>query len=84
MSVPVGMVGMGAYLPAKSIDAEGESQLATYLRNETLLPEEYIEEVDGKGLLPGTIETNYDGWEKQPWFEAWLRNLPEKKRDDPF
>jgi 3-oxoacyl-[acyl-carrier-protein] synthase-3 len=34
--------------------------------------------------LPGRKETNYDGWESQPWFDAWLERLPPKKRDNPF
>jgi 3-oxoacyl-[acyl-carrier-protein] synthase-3 len=84
LSTPVGMISMGAYLPAKGISTEQKGKLVTYLSNGTLLPTEYIEQIDELGHLPGSIETNYEGWEKQPWFETWLKNLPPKKRDEPF
>jgi len=45
---------------------------------------EYIDVIEEKGHLPGRVETNYDGWESQPWFDAWLESLPFKKREDPF
>jgi 3-oxoacyl-[acyl-carrier-protein] synthase-3 len=40
--------------------------------------------MEDSGCLPGAVETNYDGWESQPWFEAWLKNLSPKKQADPF
>jgi 3-oxoacyl-[acyl-carrier-protein] synthase-3 len=84
MSLSAGIVAMGAYLPAKTLSGHGKVQLVKYLANETLLPPEFIEQIDNRGQLPGRIETNYEGWQNQPWFETWLRNLPPKKRDDPF
>ncbi|MFQ6120731.1 MAG: 3-oxoacyl-ACP synthase III family protein, partial [Methanosarcinales archaeon] len=45
---------------------------------------EYIDEIKNYGHLPGRIETNYEGWESQPWFQSWLEKLPYKKREDPF
>ena len=84
MNASVGIVSMGAYLPAKEVDPKEKDKLVAYLREKTLLPGEYIEQLDSRGTLPGDIETNYDGWEKQPWFGAWLANLPPRKREDPF
>jgi 3-oxoacyl-[acyl-carrier-protein] synthase-3 len=84
MSSPVGIVSMGAYLPAKKISTDQKGILSAYLRGETLLPREYIEEIDNQNQLPGRIETNTDGWESQPWFETWLAKLPSNKRADPF
>ncbi len=84
MSLSAGIVAMGAYLPAKSLSDQGKTQLVQYLANETLLPSEYIAQIDDRAQLPGRIETNVEGWQNQPWFETWLKNLPSKKRDDPF
>ena len=84
MSSAAGMISMGAYLPARKLSSQRKSQLVTYLTNETLLQEEYVKQIDNNGQLPGRVESNYDGWEKQPWFQTWLKNLPLKKQDDPF
>jgi 3-oxoacyl-[acyl-carrier-protein] synthase-3 len=75
---------MGGYLPAKEVPENKRKDLVDFLRKETLLYPEYIEAIESSGHLPGKIETNYDGWESQPWFENWLETLPPKKRDDPF
>jgi 3-oxoacyl-[acyl-carrier-protein] synthase-3 len=79
-----GLISLGGYLPAKRIAESQIERLVSFLRTETLLGPGYIDRIDATGQLPGSIETNYDGWERQPWFEAWLENLPPKKRDDPF
>jgi hypothetical protein len=84
MNVSAGMVSMGGYLPAKEIKDKGRGELVEYLARETLLPREYIDQIEESGHLPGTIETNYDGWENQPWFERWLAKLPANKRHNPF
>jgi 3-oxoacyl-[acyl-carrier-protein] synthase-3 len=84
MSIPAGIISMGAYLPAKEIDADRKSKLVVYLNEQTLLHREYVEQIDVQGRLPGRIETNEEGWRNQPWFEAWLEKLPTKKKDDPF
>jgi 3-oxoacyl-[acyl-carrier-protein] synthase-3 len=84
MVVFAGMVSMGGYLPAKEVKHKRRTELVEYLARETLLPREYVEQIEESGRLPGMIETNYDGWEKQPWFERWLAKLPANKRDDPF
>lgn len=75
---------MGAYLPGGKIPAGSKQQLIDYLKKETLFPGEYIDLIDEEGQLPGHIETNYDGWERHPWFDTWLEKLPPKKRADPF
>lgn len=79
-----GIISMGAYLPGNKIDEGQTEKLVTYLREETLLPSEYVDWIVQDSRLPGRVETNEDGWERQPWFEAWLANLPPKKRSDPF
>lgn len=79
-----GLISMGGYLPAKPLPEKLVPHLVEFLGQGTLLPPEYIESIQESGVLPGTVETNYDGWESQPWFEAWLENLPEKKQADPF
>jgi 3-oxoacyl-[acyl-carrier-protein] synthase-3 len=79
-----GLISLGGYLPAKPVPEEKCNDLVKYLREETLLYSEYIDEIEETGNLPGRIETNFDGWESQPWFEAWLEKLPSKKRADPF
>jgi len=79
-----GIISMGGYLPAKEVPGSKQKQLVAFLKKETLLYPEYIHEIEEKGLLPGRIETNYDGWESQPWFDAWLEKLPPKKRENPF
>ncbi len=80
----VGLISLGGYLPAKAVPSGKKDVLAEYLRDNTRLPEEYVAEIERTGALPGTVETNYDGWQSQPWFNAWLERLPEKKRRDPF
>jgi 3-oxoacyl-[acyl-carrier-protein] synthase-3 len=84
MSIRAGIVSMGAYLPAKEIGMGRKTKLVAYLSEQTLLHSEYVEQIDKQGRLPGRIETNDDGWRNQPWFETWLKNLPPKKKDDPF
>jgi 3-oxoacyl-[acyl-carrier-protein] synthase-3 len=84
MIISAGIVSMGAYLPAKKIPPARKTQLLEYLKDETLFPEEYVEQIYEQSQLPGRIETNYDGWERHRWFETWLSNLPENKKDDPF
>lgn len=84
MAIPAGISSMGAYLPAQEIRPGLKEKLVTYLNNQTLLHSEYIEQIDKQGKLPGRIETNSDGWKKQPWFEIWLKNLPPKRKEDPF
>ncbi|MHC1706911.1 MAG: 3-oxoacyl-ACP synthase III family protein [Bacteroidales bacterium] len=79
-----GLISMGGYLPAKKYPEKKLKGLVKYLREETMFPEEYIKQLELSGHLPGTIETNHDGWESKPWYEAWLQSIPEKKRNDPF
>lgn len=81
---PAGLISMGGYLPGKEVPENKLKDLVRFLRNETLLYPEYIDELEEKGHLPGRIESNYDGWESQPWFDSWLQKLPPKKRDNPF
>lgn len=82
--ISAGLISMGGYLPGKQVPKKTQEQLVEFLRNETLLYPEYINEIRNYGNLPGRIETNYDGWESQPWFQSWLEKLPLKKREDPF
>lgn len=84
MKKNAGIVSLGGYLPAKPLPENKKEELIKFLKNETLLPKEYIQEIENTGKLPGSIETNYDGWESQPWFDAWVRSLPDKKRKNPF
>ncbi|MDQ1352989.1 MAG: hypothetical protein QG657_3295 [Acidobacteriota bacterium] len=79
-----GIISMGGYLPAKEVPVNKQKEFVKFLKKETMLYPEYIHEIEDKGLLPGRIETNYDGWECHPWFDAWLERLPPKKRDNPF
>lgn len=79
-----GIISMGGYLPAKEVPENKREKLVEFLKSETLLYPEYIEEIEEKGHLPGKMETNYEGWQSQPWFEAWVEQLPPKKRDNPF
>jgi len=81
---PSGIISMGGYLPAKEVPESKRKELTKFLRRETLLYPEYIDEIEKTGCLPGRIETNYEGWESQPWYETWLSNVPPKKRDNPF
>jgi 3-oxoacyl-[acyl-carrier-protein] synthase-3 len=84
MNADAGLVSIGGYLPGKKISSGMKNSLVSFLKTDTLLPPEYIEMIDATGRLPGSVETNQDGWEKQPWFDHWVRSLPPKKRDDPF
>lgn len=84
ISRSAGLVSMGGYLPAKEVPENKRDQLVKFLKNETLLYPEYIDAIEAHGHLPGRMETNYDGWESQPWYESWLESLPPKKRKDPF
>jgi 3-oxoacyl-[acyl-carrier-protein] synthase-3 len=84
MSISAGAISMGAYLPARRISLTQKAELTSYLRDETLLPREYVEQIEAQERLPGTIETNEEGWANRPWFEAWLATLPPKRRADPF
>lgn len=79
-----GLISMAAYLPANKLEDKMAKALPDFLRNQTLLPEEYIKSIEETGCLPGSVETNYDGWESQPWFDAWLKSLAPKKQADPF
>jgi len=79
-----GLISMGGYLPAKPIPAHKKDEMISFLRKETLLHHEYIDEIEQTGCMPGRIETNYDGWESQPWFDEWLSRLPAKKQSNPF
>jgi 3-oxoacyl-[acyl-carrier-protein] synthase-3 len=81
---PSGLIALGGYLPAKPVPPAHLSALIEFLEQETLLPREYVATLKQTGCLPGSIETNYDGWESQPWFPTWLERLPPKKRADPF
>ncbi len=81
---PVGLISMGGYIPAKAVPNKKQKQLVNFLQSETLLHSAYINEIEEYGHLPGTVETNYDGWESQPWFSNWLKNLPPHKQHDPF
>ncbi len=79
-----GLVAMGGYLPAKPVPENKVDALVSFLRKETLLYHEYVDEIAQTGCLPGRIETNYDGWESQPWFDEWVSRLPSKKQANPF
>lgn len=81
---PAGLISMGGYLPGKEVPGNTLKDLVRFLRSETLLYPEYIDELEKTGHLPGRIETNYDGWESQPWFDSWVQTLPPKKRENPF
>lgn len=83
MTRSVGLISLGAYLPGRVINAASKEKLLGFLQN-THLPKGYLDEIAQTSCLPGRIETNYDGWQKHPWFSAWLDNLPPNKKDDPF
>ena len=80
----VGLISLGGYLPAKTLSEKQKNRLVDYLRNYTELNSEYIDFIESTGKLPGSVETNYEGWESQPWFEAWVKSMPEKKQANPF
>ena len=79
-----GILSMGGYLPAKEVPKEKRKHLLQYLRKETPLHPEYIDEIETTGCLPGRILTNEEGWGSQPWFENWVQSLSPKKQADPF
>ena len=84
MNADAGLVSIGGYLPGKKISAKLKKRLVSFLKTDTLLPPEYIEMIDAAGRLPGSVETNEEGWQKQPWFDHWVSHLPPRKRADPF
>ncbi len=80
----VGIISMASYMPGNKIDNKLSVDLVDFLRKNTKCPEDYILSIEKTSSLPGRIETNAEGWENQPWFDAWLKAMPEKKRKDPF
>ena len=82
--VSAGLVALAGYLPGQQLDQGYAHQLSQFLKAEVLLPAAYTDSIANDRALPGHIETNYEGWEKRPWFESWLNALPECKKDDPF
>jgi 3-oxoacyl-[acyl-carrier-protein] synthase III len=79
-----GLIAIGGYLPAHPVPREKQRRLTEFLRRETPLARAYIDPIEQEGRLPGRVETNEQGWSGQPWYQAWLESLPEKKRSDPF
>lgn len=79
-----GFVSISAYTPAKKLSSAFASKLTGFLESNSLLPEEYIHYIKNEQALPGSIETNEDGWISKPWYEAWVKTLSEKKQNDPF
>lgn len=79
-----GLVSVAAYMPAKPLSAAAARRLSAFLTTRTLLYPEYVAPIADQHVLPGSVESNHDGWEKQPWFEAWRSALPDKRREDPF
>ena len=73
--VSAGLISLGGYVPAKEVPKKQQNPLVDFLRSETLLHADYIAEINDSGHLPGKIETNYDGWESQPWFQGWVKKL---------
>ena len=84
MDSNAGLVSIGGYLPGKKISPILKKKLVSFLRSDTLLIADYIEMIEAADRLPGSIETNQDGWANQPWFEHWVNSLPPKKRANPF
>ena len=84
MGANAGLVSIGGYLPNKKVSLQVKKDLVSFLESDTRLPVDYIEMIDAADRLPGFIETNEDGWAKQPWFDHWVKNLPAKKQADPF
>ena len=79
-----GLVSVGSYIPGKILEPMKKAKLIEFLRG-TLLPPEYIKAIEETGKMPGYVETNYDGWESQPWFEEWLNRMPKWKLErDPW
>lgn len=84
MELTVGLISLAGYHPGSDFEPRMVPELVDFLRNKTIFPEAYIEEIERSGKQPGKIETNYDGWESQPWFEAWVKSLPPKQQENPF
>lgn len=83
-NIPSGIITMGAYLPGKEILKDDKQKLVAFLKSNTLLPSEYIDDIHQNDRLPGKVETNEEGWKNQPWYDAWVESLPPKKRENPF
>jgi len=79
----VGLVSLSAYLPGTPISKELKDKLVAFLHG-TKIPKDYITDIEQNSALPGYIEDNYMGWESKPWYNAWLKSLPNKKQGDPF
>jgi 3-oxoacyl-[acyl-carrier-protein] synthase-3 len=79
-----GIVAISAYLPGGELCEPKRDKLVRYLKENTLLKREYAKQIEMGGRQPGWIETNEQGWVNQPWFEAWLSRVPEKKKKNPF
>lgn len=79
-----GLTSLGGYIPGKKISKEYKTKILNFLETETLIDKHYINSIDKEHKLPGSIETNYDGWIKQPWYDEWVKNLPPKKQENPF
>jgi 3-oxoacyl-[acyl-carrier-protein] synthase III len=79
-----GLVSLSAFLPAKKLTSSFSSKLVQFLDSHTLLPKDYINFIRENETLPGSVETNEDGWISKPWYQAWLNSLSEKKQKDPF
>lgn len=79
-----GLVAVGPYVPGKPLPSRLAEALGVFLLRHTKVQAAYAESIGADKRLPGTIESNYDGWESQPWFEAWRATLPPKKQIDPF
>jgi len=84
MKKSAGIIAMGGMHPGKEIPRSELSGFVQYLRENTKLHPEYINATESTGAHPGYIEDNYQGWESQPWYNAWLDRLPGKKKENPF
>ncbi|MDX9853192.1 MAG: 3-oxoacyl-[acyl-carrier-protein] synthase III C-terminal domain-containing protein [Tenuifilaceae bacterium] len=84
MKTNSGLISMGGYYPGKKVQHNALPEIVSYLRKHTLLQPEYIDEMEKTGKHPGWIESNEDGWVNQPWYQEWLKTLPNKKQGDPF
>jgi 3-oxoacyl-[acyl-carrier-protein] synthase-3 len=75
---------VGAYIPAKPLGEKLAVDLSRFLKENSRVQAPYWETIGKERRLPGSVETNFDGWQSQPWFEAWRATLPPKKQKDPF